>query len=190
MFIHSSLSRQVQRCRCQLKASLSAPHLPQTAVILCFSFPFPLALLPGFHAFSRQAYISPILLHFHFIYGCLNSLNALLLSLSRKIIFLAGGMSPYTGLLHTDHQPTAHVQQPSGCPPQSQPTNSTDHRPNPGRPPLPRVVVVSIFHTFESSIAYPASGPLQGCILTEVHRPRYYLNARACRRGIWTSPTE
>lgn len=76
------------------------------------------------------------------------------------------------------------------APPQSQPTNSTDHRPNPGRPPLPRVVVVSLFHTFESSIAYPASGPLQGCILTEVHRPRYYLSARACRRGIWTSPTE
>ena len=58
-------------------------------------------------------------------------------------------------------------------------------------PPLPRVVVVSLFHTFESSIAYPASGPLQGCILTEVHRPRYYLSARACRRGIWSSlPSE
>ncbi len=141
MFIHSSLSRQVQRCRCLLKTSLSAQHLPQTAVIPCFSFPFPLALLPGFHAFPRQAYTSPNLLRLHFIYGYLNSLNALLLSLSRKIPFLAGGMSPYTGLLHTDHQPTAHVQQPSGCPPQSQPTIGTDHRPNPGRPPQSRLVV-------------------------------------------------
>ena len=140
MFIHSSLSRQVQRCRCQLKASLSAPHLPQTAVILCFSFPFPLALLPGFHAFSRQAYISPNLLHFHFIYGCLNSLNALLLSLSRKIIFLAGGMSPYTGLLHTDHQPTSSCSAAFWLPPSVSTNKCTDHRPNPGRPPLPRVL--------------------------------------------------